>query len=393
VLFVSSVSFFFLGVLGASRRLGGALAVVYFAGMGTQRESDPLSSIALRRAVNADGAAVREVVFGVLGEFGMAPDPGDTDADLADLEAAYFKRGGRFDVLVDPDREDDRAIVGCVGLYPIDFETVELRKMYVRRENRGRGLGKRLLEHALRQARRMGFARVMLETAGVLKDAIAMYQRRGFRPMCAASVHASRCDLAMELDLTRDEGVLPSRSPDQRGRDALATLSVRAETIDDHAAVDALNLAAFGGDREVRLVQSLRGGGVPVTSLVATDADHVVAHAMFTPVTVSGEDGTSFTASALGPVAVHPDHQRRGIGSALIRTGLRQLRDHHGESIVFVIGHPWYYPRFGFAPARPLSVPWEHKVADEVFMVLELRPGALAGRRGVVRYLPEFNGV
>jgi putative acetyltransferase len=69
------------------------------------------------------------------------------------------------------------------------------------------------------------------------------------------------------------------------------------------------------------------------------------------------------------------------------------LRDCRGESICFVVGHPWYYPRFGFVPARPLGVPWEHPVADDVFMVLELRTGALAGRRGVVGYLPEFAAV
>jgi putative acetyltransferase len=157
----------------------------------------------LRPATNADAAAVRELVFGVLREFGLKPSPGDTDADLDDLEAAYHRRGGRFDVLVTP----DGAVIGSVGLYPVDPTTVELRKMYLQVSARGRGLGRRLLDHALAEARRMGFARMTLETASVLTDAVALYERYGFRPYAAAH-RSSRCDASYALPLT------PTPDPD-----------------------------------------------------------------------------------------------------------------------------------------------------------------------------------
>lgn len=155
------------------------------------------ASPSLRPATNADAPAVRELVFGVLREYGLAPDPDCTDSDLADIEAAYHRRGGRFGVLVD---EAAGQVLGSVGLYPVDEQTVELRKMYLRRNARGRGLGRRMLEHALAEARRMGFARVTLETASVLTEAIALYRRYGFTPFDAP--HCSRrCDQTYVLAL------------------------------------------------------------------------------------------------------------------------------------------------------------------------------------------------
>jgi putative acetyltransferase len=143
-----------------------------------------------------DGADVRELVFGVLREYGLEPSPADTDADLFDIEASYQRRGGRFDVLVSA----AGGIVGSVGLYPVDAATVELRKMYLRKDVRGRGHGRRLLEHALAEARRLGFARVTLETAAVLVDAVALYTRFGFCP-CDADHRSARCDQTFVLEL------------------------------------------------------------------------------------------------------------------------------------------------------------------------------------------------
>jgi putative acetyltransferase len=92
-------------------------------------------------------------------------------------------------------------------------------------------------------------------------------------------------------------------------------------------------------------------------------------------------------AAALAPVAVFPDHQRRGIGGQLIRSGLDLLRE-RGEQIVIVLGHPGYYPRFGFSSekARSLASPFP----PEAFMAMELSPGALDGIRGKVRYPAAF---
>jgi len=150
----------------------------------------------LRRATNADREQITSLVYAVLQEYGLAPDPDDTDADLYDIEQSYFARGGSFAVL----EEDDGSIVGSYGLYPIDSESCELRKMYLAREYRGRGHGRRLLEDALQKARSLDFRRVTLETASVLKEAICLYESHGFTP-CRADHLSARCDQAYQLAL------------------------------------------------------------------------------------------------------------------------------------------------------------------------------------------------
>ena len=90
-------------------------------------------------------------------------------------------------------------------------------------------------------------------------------------------------------------------------------------------------------------------------------------------------------------MAVLPAWQRRGVGSQLVPSGLALCRA-AGYDLVIVLGHTGYYPRFGFRPAPPLGIRWEHG-ADAHFMVMELQPGALAGANGIVRYRPEFDGV
>jgi putative acetyltransferase len=152
--------------------------------------------LSIRPATNADAPAVRELIFTILREFSLPPEPESTDADLNDIELFYFKGGGRFDVLVN--RTGD--IIGSVGLHRIDQQTVELRKMYLRSDERGKGLGTKLLDHALTESRRMGCTRITLETATQLTTAIGMYIRAGFRPMCG-TIHTKRCDQAYEMEL------------------------------------------------------------------------------------------------------------------------------------------------------------------------------------------------
>ena len=168
-------------------------------------------------------------------------------------------------------------------------------------------------------------------------------------------------------------------------------IAIRPERADDAGAVRRVNERAFGRTAEADLVDRLRTPGKIALSLVAVRGDQVIGHILFTPVTIES-DGRTTRAVGLGPMAVEPTVQRQGAGSLLVQAGLDACRD-AGHGCVVVLGHPGYYPRFGFAPAIRRGVTWEHRVPDEVFMLLELRPGALGGRGGIVRYQPEFGGV
>lgn len=152
--------------------------------------------LSFRDARKGDEAAVQALVASVLNEYRLAPDPGATDADLADLKASYFDRGGVFRVLV----TGEGAIVGCGGLYPLADGDFEIRKMYFVPRVRGRGHGRRLLEDLIEGARQRGCERVVLETASVLKEAIALYRSFGFKPFAREHL-ACRCDQAMALEL------------------------------------------------------------------------------------------------------------------------------------------------------------------------------------------------
>jgi len=156
-----------------------------------------------RPATNADAAAVRDLVFGVLREFGLRPDPAAADADLYDLEGSYARAGGSFDLLVDA----AGAVAGTVGLVPSGGGCCQLRKMYLAQAHRGRGLGKRLVRHALDRARQLGFGRVELETAGVLRAAIVLYESFGFRPFVLDHLSAGPggADRAYFLELARQD--------------------------------------------------------------------------------------------------------------------------------------------------------------------------------------------
>jgi len=150
----------------------------------------------IREANNGDAAAVRRLVFDVLGEYGIKPGPAATDRDLDDIEGAYLQSGGTFRVI----EAADGTVVGCGGLLPLSPDELELRKMYLLPEFRGRGLGKRLLVELIEHARQRQVARITLETATVLKEAIALYQAFGFVPSSRANL-AGRCDQAWELRL------------------------------------------------------------------------------------------------------------------------------------------------------------------------------------------------
>ena len=167
-------------------------------------------------------------------------------------------------------------------------------------------------------------------------------------------------------------------------------ITVRAETAEDIPALRRVNELAFGQPNEADLVDALRAAARPHISLVAASEGRVVGHIFFSPVTLEAEDSASLILG-LAPMAVLPEYQRQGIGSRLVREGLEECR-RMGCDVVVVVGHPGYYPRFGFAPASRKGLRCEYPVPDEVFMVAELKPDALRGR-GLVKYRPEFGGV
>lgn len=177
---------------------------------------------------------------------------------------------------------------------------------------------------------------------------------------------------------------------------------VRDEAAADVPAVRQINELAFGRPQEAALVDALRAAARPHVSLVAVEDGEVVGHIFFSPVSIEPDESATTTTAAvvaavmamgLGPMAVLPQSQNRGIGSQLVREGLRVCRERLSCAVVVVLGHPGYYPRFGFVPASRKGLRCEYAVPDEAFMVAELVPGALGGGGGLVKYHPEFGKV
>jgi len=151
------------------------------------------SEIIIRSASNADCGRVQNLVFGVLREYGLEPDLQGTDRDIVDIETHYIERGGVFELIEDAEGE----LLGTVGLYPMDKDTVELRKMYFSPGLRGKGFGKKTLQRMIEKARELGFKKIYLETARVLKEAVHLYEKFGFEP--TNEKHTPRCDAAYFL--------------------------------------------------------------------------------------------------------------------------------------------------------------------------------------------------
>lgn len=166
-------------------------------------------------------------------------------------------------------------------------------------------------------------------------------------------------------------------------------LMIREETPDDYSTIREINRKAFGGEAEGTLVDRLRADGLVVVSLVAIKDGEISGHILFSELVVE-IGGEIVPAAALAPMAVLPGRQRIGVGSALVREGLELCR-RHGKSLVAVLGHPEYYPRFGFSPelAKCLHGPY----SGAAWMALELTPGVLNGGEGRVRYPAAFDVV
>jgi len=164
-------------------------------------------------------------------------------------------------------------------------------------------------------------------------------------------------------------------------------VEIRDEQPGDVAAIDDVNRRAFGQDEEARIVGALRSSGAVLLSLVATVDGEVVGHIMYSPVVV----GEKIRGVGLGPMAVLPEYQRQGIGSRLVEAGNRRLKA-TGWPFIVVLGHPEYYPRFGFKPASVRGVTCEWEVPDNVFLLLVLDEGKMLGVSGQTKYRQEFSG-
>ena len=165
--------------------------------------------------------------------------------------------------------------------------------------------------------------------------------------------------------------------------------TIRREQPGDEAQIYDVNLRAFGRVAEPEVVDMLRKSCPEGVSLVAEEGGRIVGHILFTPAVIEG-DGCRVTGAGLAPLAVVPEYQRQGVGSALVEVGLEEMK-RAGQPFVVLVGHPGYYPRFGFVRASQYGIrPEYEEVPDEAFMIIVFDEGKLQGVTGVAHERPEF---
>lgn len=166
-------------------------------------------------------------------------------------------------------------------------------------------------------------------------------------------------------------------------------LVIREERPGEVAAIHTLNVQAFGQPQEADLVDALRRNDGVLLSLVAERNHALVGHILYSPVSVVSH-GESVMGAGLGPMAVAPTLQRTGIGSKLVEAGNARIRQ-QGHPFIILVGHPAYYPRFGFRPAKDYGFRCQWDVPDEAFMALILDEARMKGVAGLVQYREEFS--
>jgi putative acetyltransferase len=316
----------------------------------------------IRMATSADEMeAVRLLFREYAASLGFDLGFQDFERELAALPGRYAPPSG---CLLLATAGDEPA--GCVALKKLADDVCEMKRLFVRSGYRGTGLGRKLAEQVIREAKRLGYQAMRLDTIpSVMGSAVALYRSLGFRDIPAYCYNPVPGAVFMELQMN---------------------VLVRKETPEDLEAIREVNRRAFGQEDEARLVDALRDGGYVRLSLVAEEDGQVIGHILFSDLPIATQASTVH-ALALAPMAVLPARQRQGVGSRLVREGLRACAA-AGHRAVVVLGHPDYYPRFGFSArlAERLKAPF----SGPAFMALELVPGALENVTGEVRYPPPF---
>jgi putative acetyltransferase len=170
-------------------------------------------------------------------------------------------------------------------------------------------------------------------------------------------------------------------------------IQIRAERSGDLEDIRQINDAAFKGGNESRLVEAIRNSElfVPELSLAAEVEGKLIGHILFSIVSIKSDD-IEVPTLALAPMAVEPEYQNQGVGSKLVIGGLKRAKELGFEHVV-VLGHPEFYPRFGFVPASTKGIDSPFPVPDEVFMALEIKEGSLNEIKGKIVYPPAFETV
>lgn len=166
---------------------------------------------------------------------------------------------------------------------------------------------------------------------------------------------------------------------------------IRLETESDTQSIWKLNKQAFPTVAEANLVNILRNSGIPFISLVAEEGGEIVGHIFFSPVKFA-EDRYELKLMGLGPMAVASELQKKGIGSELVKAGIKHCINESYDAVV-VLGYPEYYPRFGFVSAAKYGIRSEYDVPDEAFMILELKTGVLDSKCGIIKYHKAFSNL
>jgi putative acetyltransferase len=183
--------------------------------------------------------------------------------------------------------------------------------------------------------------------------------------------------------------------PEQRLNPELSLImqSIRPEQPGDREIVRQVHEEAFSGEGEARLVDQLRADPqfIPELSLVAECNHEVIGHILFFPVSIAATAGP-VPALSLAPLGIRTAYQRKGVGSALTWHGLSECT-RLGHRMVICVGHPQFYQRFGFVPARAPGLELPFPAPDEVFLVRELVQDAMKGVTGIVRYPDAFSAV